>query len=159
MDVMTIRARIALSALAGAIPLLALAQTVHAAPAVSTNAPRPAAAAAAPREDDMEQRLSKAVRTMPQPQRLQLRARMRVTPVAGDEHAVTGAMRPNTFRAMRAKMIRPRDTSRNDPAMQQRYVRKLDAICRTLPADARRGAGMNDDACAKLRARAAAAPG
>jgi hypothetical protein len=144
MDVMKIRIALALGALAGAIPLAALAAPTS---------------TAVQNEGTVEARLTAAMRALPAQQRSTMRARMRVAVAApSDERPVTGALRPNTFRAMRARMVRPRDTATADASIPLRYVRKLDAICQTMPAATRRDAGMTDDACTKIRARAVAAP-
>lgn len=157
MDVMKIRPLITLAVLAAAVPCTVLAAPAPAPGPVRTMAPRPGAASLA-NEDTVEGRLTRALHAIPAQQRNALRARMRLTAPSG-EQPVSGQLRPNTFRTMRATMVRPRDTVTSDASIPLRYVRKLDVLCRTMPADARRGAGMSDDACAKLRTRAAAAPG
>jgi hypothetical protein len=138
MDTVTIRRLLVTAALTAAFPLAVLA-----APSASP---------------ELEERLGSAVRALPAPQQAQIRAAMRQSAVAPDQHAVTGQLRPNTFAAMRARLVRPRDTATADPTIPRRYVRNLDAICRTMPAAARLGAGLSDAQCAQVHASAAAAP-
>ncbi len=151
---MSARVIIVIAALAGGVTFAAAAAEPPAA------APPAAARPASPaREDTVEAGLTAALRAMPPDQRTRLRARLRTSPAATDERPVSGALRPNTFATLRAKLTRPRDIAKPDPAITARYVRKLDTLCATLPADARRATGMADDACAKVHARAAAPPG
>lgn len=104
-----------------------------------------------------EEGLSDAIRALPAATRAQLRTSIRQAAVATDEQRVTGALRPNTFAAMRAHRARPRDTAIADPAIPHRFLQNLDAICRTMPAAARRNAGLTDAECTQVHAGAAAA--
>jgi hypothetical protein len=137
MDAMKTRTAIALAALVAALALRAEA------PAAATHAP------------DLEERLSAAVRSMPQPQR---RPRMRISRMKhAPEETVTAVMRPGAFKALRARHLPPpRGRVTTDPSIPLRYARKTDYFCTILPEQTRKTV-LDDATCAEARTRAAAA--